>query len=503
MSTWGRRTTGWSFLALCGLVSGVLHAATFDADNTQKLIEAIEKANDRPGRDVVRLAAGSTYELDKRFGAGPTALPRITDDLLINGRGSAITWTGPDSVETGIMHVDASASVEIVRLTIGGAVDGAIRVEGGLTLRDSVLRDNRIQQIDAAGALTVHQGGTARVIRSFFDANAGIRPTTGGGIYNAGELTVVGSAFRGNLSTWRCGMAGQIPCRFPGLSRHVDAIFNTGRGRIINSTFRGNPVASTGNLKIINATLVYSDLYQFDQGRLRVANSVIARAGCNEVNSLGHNVATSGACKLDHPTDRLVGATRLGLSLDLVFRDSQLVAPTSPESPLVDTAGPARCPRTDALARPRPVDGDHDGIAGCDIGAFELHPGDFPVDGRVVGLWFEPDRDGHYLLVERPAPGRITVFWATYDGSGNPLWLFGSGTLDGNSLETDLTLQRGMRFGIFDRADLNARNWGELTLEFSDCAHLTMSWRVDGEPDLNGEATLTRLTEVSGKECRS
>jgi hypothetical protein len=43
-------------------------------------------------------------------------------------------------------------------------------------------------------------------------------------------------------------------------------------------------------------------------------------------------------------------------------------------SPAIDAGSPATCPLTDQRGWPRPVDGDFDGVAICDMGAYEYTP---------------------------------------------------------------------------------------------------------------------------------
>lgn len=226
---------------------------------------------------------------------------------------------------------------------------------------------------------------------------------------------------------------------------------------------------------------------------------MVAGASCRNLTSLGHNM-TANFCQLDHPSDKWIPIAS-ELKLDFSRDGGMPVLVPGAGSPLLDVADSARCPERDALGQVRPLDGDRDGIARCDVGAVELDPGVYQVDDRVVGLWFEPERDGHYLLVEQPEPDRLLVFWATYDGEGNPLWLYGTGKVEGNRLSTTLIRQSGMRFGSFGRDNLAIRQWGEFSIEFKNCAELRMSWQSDRQPALDGEATLTRLTQVDGREC--
>lgn len=88
-----------------------------------------------------------------------------------------------------------------------------------------------------------------------------------------------------------------------------------------------------------------------------------------EIESLGHNVDFDGTC-LGDTSDRTVIDPGLGpLSNN---GGATLTHHPEPDSPLVDTGGSAGCPAFDQRTVDRPLDGDGDGLAVCDVGAVEV-----------------------------------------------------------------------------------------------------------------------------------
>lgn len=517
MVTRRHRTAAAATLLGAVLVLPQAQAARFDAPDEAALIDAMEQAASGAGPDVIMLEPGRTYELDSEYSEG-LALPRVTGELRIQGNGATLRWTGENTTATGFLHVTESASLEVVHLTLEDSTDTAIVVDGRLTLRRSELRNNETGLEHGGGAIRVTQGGRARIFRSLFDSNQATFRTLGfscsreemgghgGAVRNEGKLRVAGATFIRNRTLFakQAGhgpVSGKIIGQCGGSGAHI---FNAGRAKVTNAVFdsdsvgSGASVVNVGRMTIRNATALHAD-FQNWAGTFRVANSIIGR--CRGIRSAGHNVATETCRSLDHESDRLVSVLDPGLA----FTRREVAGLPLPfpaaDGPLIDSADPELCPSRDAPGRKRPLDGDHDGTARCDVGAVELDPGSYEVDGRVVGLWFEPERDGHYLLVEQPQSGRLVVFWATYDGAGNPMWLFGGGEVEGSQLHTDLTLQRGMRFGAFDRTELSVERWGELEVTFTGCGQAGMRWLSTSDPSLNGEAELTRLAEAQGKEC--
>lgn len=512
-----RPTSGSLCALLCLLAVGPANAATLDAATGQELIEAMERAEARPGPDTIRLVGNGRYRFVNEY-AERLALPPVTDDLRIDGHGSTLEWRGDAS--SGFFHVARDARLELRFMTVAESTATAINLDGELVLRGVRMLRNHATGSNG-GALRISESGRARLVRTFFDSNiaafAGIGsmcndPSAikghGGGIFNAGRLRAVATTFIDNGTVRAINKTTPAPgTKFiQACSGNGGALFNEGSAVLINATMyrrRDRGVQSLFNLgsaRLINASLSRVTLQERGQGETIVANSIVNGSGCEGIESAGHNV-TVGECRLDHPTDQWLGPLPSSLKQRVAADGRVPVLKPPAGSPVLDSADPSRCPARDALGHRRPVDGDHDGTAHCDVGAVEFRPGPYPVDGRVAGLWYEPDRDGHYLLIERPAPGRLTAFWATYDGSGEPLWLYGSGRLDGDAVTIPLAAQQGMRFGIFDRAGLSVEPWGELELQFPNCRQLTMRWHVDGRSSLNGKAVMTRLTQVDGEEC--
>ena len=321
------------------------------------LREATIAANNLPGPDVILLGPG-VHELTI---PGINEVDSMTGDLNLKEpveiRGSTLGPTiidanGLDRIIEIFPFFDFTNTYSLSDLTLRG---GFHQGEGG-----------------GVYATACH----LRIHRTVFEDNHG---QTGGALFFANvEAVIEGSTFRGNTAT---GGGGALV--------RITQIVNFGV-LLENSTISGN-----------SAGFVGGGLVSFGDGVLTLRNTTVAgntarfgtalfldhvpRVGLVfESSILGGNCAWASSdfpptslggnlqgpddsCFLTHPSDQS-NVADLGLG-PLELSDNGYSHSLLPGSPAIDAA--AECPERDQRGAPRPQDGDGDGVAFCDAGAFE------------------------------------------------------------------------------------------------------------------------------------
>ena len=373
-------------------------AATFNipAEDVGALIAAINTANENGEDDTINLAAG-TYTLTEvdNYVDNPSGLPSIVSTITIRGSGddSTIINRDEDAPQFRIFHISGHGYLILEGLVVSGGLGrggGAIaNSEGRVVLLRTTITKN-MSEGDAGGILNA---GYLLIQDSTISHNfAGLMGDgDGGGIStilgfsgnppNASSLTVVNTTISNNYAFSNAG----------GL--HLDQ----GEVQIINSTITKN----TAGLRGLGDGGGLRDQYA---ANTRVSNTIIAGniipsdsegPDCiveirpddednptQTLTSLGHNLIGSHAgCPNDGPGDIVVNAAEVFSQVLGPLQDNG--GPTETHallagSPAID-AGEAVCAdaddnplTTDQRGALRPVDGDSDGVAACDIGAFEL-----------------------------------------------------------------------------------------------------------------------------------
>jgi predicted outer membrane repeat protein len=384
-------------LAIAGLLAvlasaGPARAATFRVDDTHDLPDlspgdgqcrtsagtctlraAIDEANALGGTHAIVLPAG-TYKLKIHGALG------IRVNLMILGVGATRPVIDGNRI-TRVFSVHQGATVRIAGVTVqkgkaeGG---GGILNQGVLTLDRVLLRDNDAGTGVGGGVLSepaILPGGFAS-LTLVNSAVTGNRAASGGGIYNelSTVLVVTGSTIDAN----KCGSAG-------------GAIRARGDATITNSTISGNRAGLGGGIfaergvMLTNVTLHGNRADPGNQyggaggalagyGLIALLNTIVADSpshrnchGNIQSFGAGRNLDSGATCHLARSLSNV--DPKLGsLKLNGGFTKTHALRPGSPA---IDAGSNDRCPATDQRGVGRPQDGNGDGTAICDIGAYE------------------------------------------------------------------------------------------------------------------------------------
>ncbi|MCP4549317.1 MAG: hypothetical protein GY835_22925, partial [bacterium] len=323
------------------------------------LREAVLAANATPGHDVV-VVPGGTYQLSL---IGP-----VEENQSMTG------------------DLDISEDVEILGdretpvVVVGDGTDRVLQILGGTII---------ISDLTITGGVASSWGGGIRasnarvtIIDSTISGN--MNSTSGGGIL-AGphEMTLINCTVSANSSEEHGG----------GIYRYGVSFVAPASLRLINTTVSGNSAtydgggifhAHEGEMAFVNSTIadntsrwgtaVFDDF--FTPGPI-YTNTLIdgtcgARTGITSRSNGGNIQIGDDSCHLPHPTDRM------NVPDAMIGPLANNGGPTMTHallrgSPALDTALDAECPADDQRGVPRLLDGDGDGVAGCDVGAYEMN----------------------------------------------------------------------------------------------------------------------------------
>ena len=251
-------------------------------------------------------------------------LPTITDaaGLTINGGSLGLVTISGGGVDR-VFNVNAGASLTLENLTVtggnsGGLNGGGIFNAGTLTITNSALSGNSATAAGGGGGIFNNSLGSVEIINSTLSGNSAGRD--GGGIFNAGgDVTITNSTLSDNSAARKGGGIG------------TDA----GDVTITNSTLSGNSADFGGGIfndlgsivTITNSTLSGNSATSGGGGifngigcTVTITNSIVANSPAGDdcanfgaFTANGHNLDTDGTCQNASPNFATVNTADLKL----------------------------------------------------------------------------------------------------------------------------------------------------------------------------------------------
>lgn len=118
-------------------------------------------------------------------------------------------------------------------------------------------------------------------------------------------------------------------------------------------------------------------------------------------------------------------------------------------------------------------------------------------------LWYNPDQPGHGYSVYMLDDAQVVAVWYVFDDMGNPLWLIGTGSHNGESAVLTVNSAEGGLFPpMFSSDGVTLTEWGTMELRFLDCDSGVFSWAPNTTTGFEpGEVSAIRLTTSLGLGC--
>ena len=265
---------------------------------------------------------------------------------LVNFSGSVVITNSTISGNTGHGHgLRNDGTLWLTNSTVSGNTGGGgvLNFGGILTITSSTIISNTATDNDGGG---LHNSGVLTLINSTVSGNASV--LSGGGIHNQGALDLNSVTLTRNTADWDGNGVGD-----------GGGFSNFGVVNFKNTIVAGN----TDN----SATTKQPDLNCSGSVNSQGYNLIGNTTGCAFPPALGDQGGTAGS-----PLDPMLGLLQNNGGPTLthaLLAGSPAIEAGNPASP---GSGGNACEGADQRGVARPIDGNNDSVAVCDIGAFEF-----------------------------------------------------------------------------------------------------------------------------------
>jgi CSLREA domain-containing protein len=357
---------GWSFRVT---KTADTNDGTCDADCS--LREAIIAANASADKSIITFNSnldGQVIPLSLSGTDDTAALGDldITQPLLILGNGANNTIISGGGIDRVFQIIGATTDVVIQGVTIrDGSVSGdggGLYVSGGkVTLNSSILKNNAASSAGSGGGL-INVGGIVEINDSTLGPGNTAAGGIGGGLYNySGDLTLNNSTVTSNTAS------------FGG------ALYNLATMTITQATLTQNYASTTGggvrnqNVMTITNSIISGNDAAGSEKDCRTPGTPYTSLGYNLV---GQNGVATG-CSVIGTDIVLTGTIDTVLNTNLTGEQGSVtyhaLIPGSPAIDAIPLGANCTLPSYDQRNLARPLDGNADNTAACDIGAREFN----------------------------------------------------------------------------------------------------------------------------------
>lgn len=363
------------------------------------------------GSGSITVRRGRVFDNYGRYGGGLllSGATAVLDSVEVTGNhaiigggvytGSPLTMSGCDVHAN---HADQVSDFD-PSPSVGGIHLDMVANQSDVLIENSRIRDNVAPDVGGVKIVGPGKGALPVTFRNV-QITGNSSPGTAGGIYvTNGALVLEDSLVQGNRASFAgalYSLGGYLTIRrstFSGNQAEYDAgVYVSGSSRygtidMSNTTISDNvssvsgenltldgPSGSLRNVTVYGSpTPPYEGNPPSDPGSVSIRNSIFV-GSCPTVP--GWVVLTSGGGNLESPGHRcgLVNPADLADVKDPILgplADNGGYTPTHallPGSPAIDTGVATKCEAKDQRGIARPADGDRDGTAACDRGAYEL-----------------------------------------------------------------------------------------------------------------------------------